>query len=232
MSPRTARLTGLAYLGLALFGLLGHLIIQSRLYVAGDAAATIAGLSAHGTLAGLGVAADVGVVVTQALAAVLFFRLFQPLGALPAAMIAGFGLINSMIVLVATMFTAAALASVRAGDPVPVLLMYELNTAAWTLGGVFFGLWLIPMGRLTLRSPDLPRLLGWILIAGGAGYVISAFVAYLAAGTTTVTTVLAVPASIGEFVMIGFLLFKRRWSSAPPAAPRLPLTPRPSSAPR
>jgi hypothetical protein len=215
MSPSTARLTGFAYLGLALCGLLGHLIIQSRLYAPGDAAATAANLAAHGTLAGLGVAADVGVAVTQALAALLFFRLFRPLGDLPAAAIAGFGLVNSMIVLVGAMFTAAAQASVRAGDPAPALLLYDLNTAAWTLGGAFFGLWLIPMGRLTLRSPDLPRALGWILIAGGAGYVTSALVAYLAADTTAVTTALTVPASIGEFAMIGFLLFKRRWSAAP-----------------
>ena len=212
---RTERATGFAYLGLALSGLAGHLIIQSRLYAAGDAAATAANLAAHPTLAGLGVAADVGVVVTQAVAALLFFRLFRPLGDARAAAIAGFGLANSLIVLVATMFSATALTLVRRGDPLPVLFLYDLNSAAWTLGGVFFGLWLIPMGRSVLRSPDLPAPLGWILIAGGGGYVLSAFVAYLAADTTALTTALAVPASIGEFGVIGYLLLKRRWTAAP-----------------
>lgn len=210
---RTEPATGLAYLGLAVFGLLGHLIIQNRLFVAGDEAATVANLAAHPTLAGLGIAADLGVVLAQALAALLFFRLFRPFGDLRAAAIAAFGLINSVIILVATMFTAVALTTVRGGGSVPVLFLYDLNTAAWTLGGVFFGLWLIPMGQSTLASGMLPRLLGWTLIAGGAGYVTSAFVAYLAEDTTTVTSVLAVPASIGEFAMIGFLLFKRRWST-------------------
>jgi Domain of unknown function (DUF4386) len=212
---RTERATGLAYLGLAVCGLLGHLIIQSRLYVAGDAAATTANLAAHPTLAGLGIAADLGVVVTQALAALLFFRLFRPIDDLHAAAVAAFGLINSVVILVGTMVTAAALAAVRAGGTAPVLLLYELNAAAWTLGGVFFGLWLIPMGRLTVRSGVLPRWLGRLLIVGGSGYVAAAFVAYLAADTTSLTTVLALPASIGEFGMIGFLLLKRNWSSAP-----------------
>ncbi|GAA2880095.1 hypothetical protein Acy02nite_26900 [Actinoplanes cyaneus] len=212
---RTERATGLAYLGLALCGLLGHLIIQNRLYVAGDATATTANLAAHPTLAGLGIAADLGVVVTQALAALLFFRLFRPIDDLQAAAVAAFGLINSVIVLVGTMVTAVALATVRAGGTAPVLLLYDLNAAAWTLGGVFFGLWLIPMGRLTVRSGVLPRWLGLLLIVGGAGYVAGAFVAYLAADTTTLTTVLALPASIGEFGMIGYLLLKRNWSAAP-----------------
>ncbi|MFI1990364.1 DUF4386 domain-containing protein [Actinoplanes sp. NPDC020271] len=210
---RTERATGLAYLGLALCGLLGHLIIQNRLYVDGDAAATTANLAAHPTLAGLGIAADLGVVVTQALAALLFFRLFRPVDDVQAGALAAFGLINSVIVLVGTMFTAVALASVRAGGTAPVLLLYDVNTAAWGLGGVFFGLWLIPMGRLASRSGVLPGPLGRLLIVGGVGYVISAFVTYLAADTTVVTGVLAAPASIGEFAMIGFLLFRRRWAA-------------------
>ncbi|WP_436519692.1 DUF4386 domain-containing protein [Actinoplanes sp. HUAS TT8] len=212
---RTERATGLTYLGLAVFGLIGHLIIQGRLLVDGDEAATVANLAAHPTLAGLGIAADLGVVVTQALAALLFFRLFRPAGDLRAAAVAAFGLINSVIVLVGTMFTAVALTSVRAGRPVPVLFLYDVNHAAWTLGGIFFGLWLIPMGRLALESGVLPRLLGWTLIVGGVGYVAGAFVAYLAADTTVVTSVLAVPASIGEFGMIGYLLFKRDWTARP-----------------
>jgi hypothetical protein len=212
---RTERATGLAYLGLAGFGLAGHLIIQSRLHVPGDAAATTANLAAHPLLAGVGVAADLGVVLTQALAALGFFRVFRPLGDVQAAAVAAFGLINAVIILVGTIFSATALTVVQRGETAAVLLLYDLDTAAWTLGGVFFGLWLIPMGRLTLRSPVLPDVLGWILIVGGAGYVLGAFLAHLAPGATTLTGAMAVPASIGEFGMIGYLLFSRRWSSAP-----------------
>ncbi|GAA2705434.1 DUF4386 domain-containing protein [Actinoplanes palleronii] len=211
-----AKAAGLSYLGLAVFGLLGHLIIQSRLHVAGDAAATTANLLAHPALAGLGVAADVGVVLTQALAALCFFRLFRPAGDLAAASIAAFGLVNAIVVLIATIFSATALTVVRAGGTLAGLPLYELNGTAWTLGGLFFGLWLIPMGLLTLRTTVMPRALGLLLIAGGAGYVLSAFVAHLAADTAVLTGLLAVPASIGEFWMIGYLLIRGgRLSSAP-----------------
>ena len=52
----------------------------------------------------------------------------------------------------------------------------------------------------------LPQLLGWLLIVGGAGYVISAFVSYLADGADLVAGLLTVPATIGELWIIGYLL--------------------------
>src|SRR3546814_20051106 len=63
----------------------------------------------------------------------------------------------------------------------------------WTIGAVFFGLWLVPMGTLVLRSGWMPRLLGWTLVVGGVGYVVSAF-AGLVPGLSTVSMVATLPA--------------------------------------
>jgi hypothetical protein len=40
---------------------------------------------------------------------------------------------------------------------------------------VFWGLWLLPLGYLILRSRLLPRVLGGLLLLGGAGYLVSVF---------------------------------------------------------
>jgi hypothetical protein len=71
---------------------------------------------------------------------------------------------------------------------------------------MFFGLWLIPMGWLVLRSRWLPRPLGWILIAGGVSYLVSAFVTYLFPDADLVAGLLTVPATIGEFWILGYLI--------------------------
>lgn len=86
-----------------------------------------------------------------------------------------------------------------------VQLLYLISGQLWTVGAVFFGLWLVPMGTLVLRSGWMPRPLGWVLIVGGVGYVLSAFMA-LIPGLSTAAMVVTVPASIGEFWMIGYLL--------------------------
>ncbi|GAA2395562.1 hypothetical protein Cme02nite_55860 [Catellatospora methionotrophica] len=208
---RTARITGLAYLGLAVTGLLGFLLIRQRLYVPGDATGTAANLTAHETLARLGVLADLGMVATQAVTAVWFWRLFRPTDPVAAGTLALFGLVNSVTILVGTMFTATALDIAQRADAASAaqaLLLYELNGAAFTLGALFFGLWLMPMGWLAIRSGHLPRALGRLLIAGGVGYVLSLVVAVTLPEATGVVSALVLPATAGEFWMVGYLLVK------------------------
>jgi len=208
----TARLTGLAYLGLAGCGAVGFLLVRRQLYVPGDAVATAANLVAHEGLARLGVAADLGVVLTQAVAALGFFRLFRPVDRLAAGAIAAFGLVNAVVVLVATMFSATALEvalaarGTSAGD---ALLLYDLNAAGWRLGGLFFGLWLIPMGRAVRRSGHGSSALAVLLVAGGVGYLLSTFLGTLAPAASGLADALVLPATIGEFWMIGRLIVAR-----------------------
>jgi hypothetical protein len=59
-----------------------------------------------------------------------------------------------------------------------------------------------------LGSGWMPRALGWILIGGGVGYVLSAFVRYLAPDAQAVTEALAFPAHVGELWMVGYLLVR------------------------
>jgi hypothetical protein len=205
----TARLTGLAYLGLAVCGLIGFLLIRRQLYVPGDAATTAANLVGQEGLARLGIAADLGVVLTQALAALGFFVLFRRVDGVAAGSVAAFGLVNAVVVLVATAFSATALevaidaTSSSASD---ALLLYDLNAAAWRIGGLFFGLWLIPMGLAARNSGYLPRALGLLLVVGGIGYILSTFLAALAPTASGVADALVLPATVGEFWMIGHLL--------------------------
>ncbi len=62
---------------------------------------------------------------------------------------------------------------------------------------VFWGLWLLPLGFLVFRSGFLPKLLGILLMIGGAGYVIDCATQLLHPGLAT----------IGQFTFVGELLF-------------------------
>ena len=211
---RTARITGLWYLGLAITGLCGFLLIRSQLYAADDPQQTLAQLSGQVWLARAGIAFELGVVITQALAAVWFFRLFRGVDPVAAGALAAFGLVNATAILMSAALIGAAFevaldpGLVAGVDPAgAVQLLYLVSGQLWTVGAVFFGLWLVPMGTLVLRSGWMPRPLGWVLIVGGVGYVLSAFMA-LIPGLSTAAMAITVPASIGEFWMIGYLLVR------------------------
>ncbi|MEU7856221.1 DUF4386 domain-containing protein [Nonomuraea sp. NPDC049141] len=227
---RTARTTGLLYLGLAVTGALGFLLIRPRLFTAGDPGATLAHLVDHQSLARAGVALELLIVVTKALTATWFYRLFRTAHPLAASGIVAFGLVNAVAILssAALLATAVQVALAPIGDAAAVVqVLYLVSGNLWGVGAVFFGLWLIPMGSCVLRSGWMPRPLGWILIGGGIGYLLSAFVGYLAPDAQGIADALTVPATVGELWMVGYLLIRgvRRHaldqapSGAPTAAP-------------
>jgi hypothetical protein len=220
-TPR--RVTGLLYLALAITGLLSYLVIRSQLVVAGDAAATLENLTADPQLARWGVSLELAVVLFQAVLAVSFFALFRAVRPVAAVAIAAFGLLNAAAILFATtMWTGAiAITSGVAEQAAPgtdaaatVLLLFTLHDAAWSAGNLFFGLWLIPMG-LAVLAAGWVRFLGWALIVGGGAYVFSAFLLVLTPGFAPVAEGLALVATVGEFWIIGYLLFTRTRTRGP-----------------
>lgn len=210
----TARWTGGLYLGVALSGLVGFLFVRAKLYVADDPTATLANLVDQVSLARFGIAADVTIVLTQALAAIWFFKLFRSDNSFAAGSIAAFGLVNAAAIVVATAFSSTALAVAGnaalapSGDQAAtVQLLFELNGAMWDIGGLFFGLWLIPMGYVVVRSRVMPPALGWVLMVGGVGYVFSTYLTLVVPDApTAIGGSLIGVATIGEFWMIGYLL--------------------------
>jgi hypothetical protein len=213
---RTARVAGWWYLALGITGMLGFLLLRPQLHVAGDPAATLSNLVGRPGLARAVVALEVGVVAAQALAAVWFFKLFRPWNHVAAWSVAAFGLVNAVAIMVsaASMATAVAVAGdaglAPGGDAAAsVQLLFELSSACWLVGGLFFGLWLIPMGHVVVTSDAMPLWLGRILIAGGVGYVLSTFSQLgLADPPGWLSGALVLPATVGELWMIGYLLVR------------------------
>ena len=213
LERRSARAAGAWYLGLAITGVAGFLLIRPAVYDPDNAAATLENLTTHEGLARLGLGVELAIVVTQALAAVWFYKLFRPLDPVAAWAVGVFGMVNAVATLassaaVATALEVAADAGLAPGDDAAATtqLLFRLSESFWGVGALFFGLWLIPMGWVAATSGRFPRALGWILVAGGLGYVASAFVESAVDAPTWLVDALTIPATVGELWMIGYLL--------------------------
>ena len=119
-----ARVTGAWYLGLAVTGMAGFLLLQPMLVTPGDPVATATALATRTELAGLRVALELGIVITQAVAAVYFATLFWKVNRAAAGAIAGFGLMNTAAImasaaLLATANNVAADASLAPAGDIP-----------------------------------------------------------------------------------------------------------------
>jgi hypothetical protein len=231
---RTARTTGLLYLAFFIAGILGSLVVRGQLFVADDAQATLTNLLDHEALARVGIALELSIVLTQALTAVWFYRLFNSVDPLAAGSLTAFGLVNAAAILtsaalLATSLDAATDASltIASDQAATVQLLYVASAHLWGVGALFFGLWLLPMGWLVLRSRWLPRAVGWTLIAGGVGYILSAFVAYLLPSADLVSQLLTVPSIVGELWITGYLIIIGIRHHTPAADPVMGSSPAP-----
>lgn len=208
-TTRTARWTGAAYLALAVFGMLGFLVVRPLLRVDGDPAATLALLVDRDALAGAAIALELLIVMAQALTAVGFFALFRSDRPVAAFAVAAFGMANAAALLGSAAMLVAASRTAPGGDVETVAALLALSDAFWAVGAVFFGLWLIPMGSFVLSTRRMPRVLGWILVVGGVGYVLDAILSTaLPTAPAWLGDILVVPATIGELWMVGYLLVR------------------------
>jgi hypothetical protein len=210
---RTARTTGMLYLGFFITGILGSVVVRAQLFVADDPQGTLSNLTQHESLARIDIALELGIVLAQALTAVWFYRLFRRVDDYAAGSLAIFGMVNAVAILGSAALLATALEvagdaslTVSGSAAATVQLLYVASGHLWGVTALFFGLWLIPMGWLVIRSRWLPRLLGLTLIVGGVCYLLSAFVTYLFPGGDVIAQLLTVPATLGEVWIMGYLI--------------------------
>lgn len=208
---RTARITGLLYLGSIVCAIFGHFVVPAQIFDPSDAAATLRHLIERETLARLGIAMELGSATFQSLLALWFYRLFRSVDSFAAGSIAVLGTVNAVLVFASAAFRGSALDvaldPTLGGTAATAQLMVVVSGNFWKVVTVFFGLWLLPMGRLVLRSGWMPRPMGWLLLAGGVAYVLHAFVLYLAPDAASISAAL-VWSSASELWMAGYLLVK------------------------
>lgn len=200
------RITGLLYLGLAITGIFVFVFAKNGVYVSGNASLTASNLLEKEMLARTGIAVELLLVAFQVFVALWFYKLFSKVHSFASVMIAMFGAINAIMILVSCAFWLASLNASIAKDSVSMIYnLFSIHDSIWLVANLFFGFWLLPMGYLMsqiMKSKVLPKL----LYVGGVGYILSGFILIVLPGQTTLAGLLALPATVAEFWVIGYLL--------------------------
>ncbi|GAA3096006.1 DUF4386 domain-containing protein [Streptosporangium carneum] len=214
---RVARIAGVLYLIVALCGFFAHFYARAAVRVPGDAAATTENIVAHATLFRLGFVADLLTATSSILVAMTLYRLFKHVNKDVAAALVVFMAIGTGMILVNLIFHFAALlvatdASYAAapgtgGSDALVLLLVDMHWYGYAIGGIMFGLWLLPMGYLVYTSGMFPRALGVVLMIACFGYLLDTLTRFLLPDLgETLSAILTTPAAVAELWMVGYLL--------------------------
>lgn len=207
---RTARTAGIWYLIMAISGVLGFLVFHAQVFDSADSEKTLSNLIELESLARTRLLFEFAIIVSQALTAVWFYRLFRNINEWAAWAVGIWGMINSVAIMISAISMGSAIEIANSSQSIDdKLILIELLTSiitnAWGVGGLFFGLWLIPLGYIITASKRMPVWLGRTLIIGGIGYLLSTTINY-AGIEIPLSGYLTIPATIGEFWMIGYLL--------------------------
>ncbi|MCR3750403.1 DUF4386 domain-containing protein [Lentzea californiensis] len=224
--PKTlARIAGLLYLALVVLGTWAHLVVRDGVHVPGDPAATAANIVAHETLFRWGLAADVLMAVVFVFLGLALQRLLHHVDERAATALLVFVSVGagSILLNLALHHGALRVATDPALTDELALLLLDLHGYGYTLGGVFFGLWLLPMGYLALRSALFPKPLGVLLIVGGFAWIADPVIAFALPGAPgLVRDVVSAPTSLAEFGLMLYLLVRGVRSPVPAGSENVP----------
>jgi hypothetical protein len=207
---RQARLAGFLYL-LVTAAAFNEGYVLPRTVVTGDAAATAERIRHSPDLFRLGLLGDLVAGTCWLLTAMALYVLLRHIDQLAAAAMVIFAAVGAAIQCLNQLNQYTALTVATGGGPDGVALMFAtMQHNGYVLDEVFFGLWLVPLGYLVIRSGLFPKLLGWLLFVACAGYLIDLGVHVLAPShSTLVATVITYPAgAIGELTFLVWLLVK------------------------
>jgi Domain of unknown function (DUF4386) len=226
MSPakNPGRFAGLLYLFVSIPGAFAILYVPGKVIVEGDATATAANLVASETLFRVGIAVEL---ISQAcfiLVAMALYELLKGVNRRHATLMVILIVASIPMAFLNELNNFAALSLAHGASFLSVLgkpqrdalamLFLDLHGHGFEIAGVFWGLWLFPLGLLVYRSRFLPRLLGAWLIVGGFAYVILSLTGVLMPQYRDWVALASQPALFSEMAFMLWLIVK---GARPPA---------------
>jgi hypothetical protein len=183
-----ARIAGLLYLVVGIFGGLTVGYATPRVYAAGDAATT-RNILANSGLVLFGVMADLLQATAFIFLALALYALLKDVNKNAARAMVSLVAIATAIMCINEIFQFSALgvagdepyaaAFGAAGLQSLVMLLMDMHHYGFLIAQIFFALWLVPLGYLAYQSGMFPKVLGVVLVAAGVSYLLDMIAAFL-----------------------------------------------------
>lgn len=214
-SQCTARAAGLLYLLWFPLGIFGILYVPSILIVPGDISSTAYNIVANETLYRLSIVSALLIGVIGIFLVLLLYRLFNRVDQSQSAMMVVLLLVAIPVALFnealkfgpLLLLTDTSFSNHFSLEQIQTLsvLFLDLHEHGIAISGIFWGLWLFPLGFLVYKSRALPRILGVLLVLAGVGYLVDSLIFFL---LPTVTVEFAPFLFWGELFFPLWLLIK------------------------
>lgn len=216
-NKNTARIAGFLYLLQIPFGTFGIMYIPKFLVSQGSVSTTISNILANEFLYKLSIVSAILCALITVGTAIFIYIALKLVNIFWAKAIVLFALLAAPISILNELNNIAVLILIKnheinSGLSVNeiqslVLLFLRLHEYGMQLIGIFFGLWLLPMGYLVIKSNYIPKLIGILLLLTCLGYLFD-FLTFLFFADFKI--VLSEYTWLGEVLMVLWLLVRGR----------------------
>ena len=219
---RYALLAGVGYVLLFVLGIFANFIVREGLIIGGDASQSAANILESEGLFRWGMVSFFAIFVIDVVVAWALYLLFKRASQELSLVTAWFRIVYTVFLGVALIFFYQALQLISGAEFLTVfdpgqleaqaLVALDTFNSTWLIGLLAFGVHLVLLGWLVLRSRTAPRLLGYLLMIAGAAYVadttahtlLSNYVDY----ENVLLAIVAIPSVIAEGWMALWLLLR------------------------
>jgi len=220
-TPRQAALVaGVSYLFLFALAIFANFFVRSGLVDPNNAATTVANIVDSELLFRAGLVSFLIIFILDVVVAWALYVLFKTVSRQFSLLSAWFRLVYTVFLGVAVIFLfgvlhlvggASYLAALEPGQlDAQVMLLLEAFNYAWLIGLASFGLHLMLIGYLMIKSGIGPRVIGILLAVAGAAYVLDTLAYSLLADyaeyEAVFLTMVAAPSVVAEFAFAIWLL--------------------------
>ena len=224
---RAARIAGVSYLVMFVLAIFANFVVREGLVEPGNPAATVSNITESIGLFRLGLLSFVVIFLLDVVIAWALHIVFRDVNRDVSLATAWFRLVYTVLLGVAlvSMFQvlqilgSSGFLGALGADQVNSLTMTELASfeSTWLIGLVAFGIHLVLLGWLIVRSGLASKVLGYVLIVAGIAYVLDTAAHGLLSDYESVASVflvaVAVPSMVGEGWLGLWLLLTKRLPS-------------------
>ena len=181
ISPnQIAKIAGALYLTMVPLGFFG-MYSHSSLIVPGDSMTTVVNIQSAGLLFPLSIMSALLVQIVNILLVLVLYKLLKPVNKNLAILMVTFFIVSVPITMLNELNQYASLLLLSGKEYLStfnseqmhsqIMFFFELHEYGIHISGLFWGLWLLPMGLLVYKSMFIPKFIGVLLIIGCFGYL-------------------------------------------------------------
>ena len=198
---KIARIAGMWYLADIVILVFSYMFVDAKLLVSGDTAASFANIIENMPLFYAGSAAFVIGYFCTSMAAIMLMKLLKPINSILAVLMPILLMIGVAVVLVGKTLEVYGVVTQNANL---IAMRENIDMSA----EILWGLWLLPLGLLIIKSELIAKIVGWLLLIACLSHLAAFGIYFFAPDKFASFETVIFAAGIGEFVLVGWLLVK------------------------